>query len=604
MRQNTYTKESIKARMFKRVAALWNIRNTDMLDPVVKLLIEVLASEIFKLSGELNDVEDRVVEKLASAFTPSHMMAASPAHAIAHARALEGRFEIPSDAEFVYKDPHFIQKHNLRKLSFTPTITVPVINGDVAALISLGKYYEVSPRSGREHTANGIRQSPLYTHTAWIGLEVSKEVESLKDICFYFDFPLLDSTENYLRLINHSKCYSRKKKLAITSGLPSDSTDVGVFGLFDPIRHLNDEISGKYHNHFITLTEDIQTSDLKREAVPEEIVHLFDEGTINKLRDDLIWLKIVFPPAFDDTALSQMTVHINCFPVANVYKKQTSVTATQLSSIIPIEKEYNEYYLFMNSVIDSHNNLYKQVQNHDDNNVAGTYMIRRGGSERFNSLNARDFLERLLDLYRDESIAFSSIDRDISTTSQSLIEHLSQFEKKLESYDNDAELTSYLILSSDISTRIKLTMRYCLTNGAIANHIRSSEMLEIPQISDINPASITLMTATRGGRKSPPESTRKDIYKYLLTTRDRIYTKDDIRMFCKCYYGDCFENVRIEDSYEVSSKPKQGFVKTMNIILEGTKERFLTDPELLKRDIYSGLTQRSPEDFEYKIVIN
>jgi len=604
MGQKTYTKESIKARMFKRVATLWDIRNTDMLDPVVKLLIEVLASEIFKLSGELNDIEDRVVEKLAGAFTPGHMMAASPAHAVVHARAMDGRFDIASHVEFVYKDPHFIQKHNLRKLSFTPTTTVPVINGDVAALISQGKYYEVSPRGGREHALNGIQQSPLYTNTAWIGLEIPEDVESLKDITFYFDFPLLDSSENYLRLINHSKWYSGQKELSTTLEAYSTSADVGVFGLFDPVRHLNEEVMGKYHNHFITLTEDMQAGDLKREAIPGEIVHLFDETAVNELRSDLIWLKVVFPPAFDDTALSHMVVHINCFPVANVYRRQAVVTATQLSSIIPIEKEDNEYYLFMDSVTDSRNNQYKQVQNHEDNNVAGTYMIRRGGSERFNALNARDFLERLLDLYRDESIAFSSIDRDISSTAQSLIEHLSQFEKKLESYNNDSEHTSYLILSSDISKRISLTMRYCLTNGAIANHIRSSEMLEIPQVSDINPLSITLMTATRGGRKSPSESTRKDIYKYLLTTRDRIYTKDDIRMYCRCYYGDCFECVRIEDAYEVGSKPKQGFVKIMKIILDGVKEKSLIDLEFLTKDMISGLRQRSPEDFEYRIIIN
>jgi len=603
MRQNTYTKESIKSRMFKRVAALWDIRNVDALDPVVKLLIEALASEIFKLSGELFSVEDRIVEKLARAFTPTHMMAASPAHAVAHARAIEGKIELFTNTELVYKDPHFVQKHNLRKLAFSPTRVVPVINGDIAVLISEGKYYEVTPLGGREHVVNCIRKSSVFTNTAWIGLIVSEEVKSLKDVSFYFDFPLLDDNENYVRLIKHSKLYHGESPIKTTPGINYISNETGVFELFDQQRYLSNEIEGKYQSQFITISENLSTSSLTRETVPKEIANLFDDTVIKELRSDLVWIKIVFPSAFDDTALSHLVVHINCFPIGNVYRKQLFVTATQISSIIPIEKEYNEYFLFMDYVTDSLNNLYKQVQNHDDN-IAGTYTIRRGGSEKFNSLDARDFLERLLDLYRDESIAFSSIGREISTTAQSLMEHLTEFEKKLKSYTDNSEQTSYLILNPNIPKRTNIDMCYCLTNGEIANNIRSSEMLSIPEISGIDQQTLSLMTTTRGGRKSPPESGRKDICQYIFTTRDRVYTKDDIKMFCRCYYGRYFQDVRIEDAYEVSNEPKQGFVKVTKVILERMQEKSFIDVELLKREILTGLSQRSPEDFRYRIIIN
>ena len=602
MEKNAYTKDSIRARMFKRATALWEIRNVDMLDPVVKLLIEALASEIFKLSGDMNDVEDRIVEKLAGSFTPAHMMSAAPAHAVVHARSVEGRYDISSDIEFVYKDPYFIQKHNLRKLSFTPTREVPIINGDVAAQICKGKYYEVTPRGGKEHSANSSQQSSSFTNTAWVGLEVSKEVESLRDVSFYFDFPLLDNNDDYLRLIKHSKWFHGNEQITIVPGSYSNHTNTGVFELFDQRQHINDEVASKYQNHFITIADDVQVSSLKCEAIPKEITDLFDNTVVSKLRSDLVWFKIVFPPAFDDTALSYIVAHINCFPIENVYKKHSIVTTSRFSSTIPLEKEDNEYFLFMDSVSDSKNNLFKQIQNHSDN-IAGTYMIRRGGSEKFNSLNARDFLERLLDLYRDESIAFSSIDRDISSTAQELMGNLSEFEKKLESYNDDSEHTSYLVLGSDISKRTNLSMYYCLTNGTIANNIRSAEMLEVPKIADINPQSTILMTTTRGGRRSPRESSRKDIYRYLLTTRDRIYTKDDIRMYCRCYYGDYFTNVRVDDAYEISNKPKQGFVKILKVVLEGAKEKSLVDTEFLKKDVLSGLEQRSPEDFEYRIII-
>jgi len=231
-------------------------------------------------------------------------------------------------------------------------------------------------------------------------------------------------------------------------------------------------------------------------------------------------------------------------------------------------------------------------------------MIRRGGVERYNSLNAHDFLERLLDLYRDESIAFSGIDSDIANTASGLMQHLLDFELKLESYNNDSEHTAYLVLGSDMSIRTNLSISYCLTNGVIANNIHAGKIMEVPVVSDLNPSGIVLMTQTRGGRKSPPESSRKDIYRYLLATSDRVYTKDDIKMYCRSYYGDSFDSVAVENAYEVSKEPGLGFIKVIKVILVGAREKSPVDTELLKKDVLAGLKQRSPDDFEYRIIVN
>ena len=83
---NLFTKESIKARMFRQAAALYDIRNIDGIDPLIRLLIEALSGEIFKLSGDVHAIESRLLEKLASALTPHTALVARPAHAIAAAR--------------------------------------------------------------------------------------------------------------------------------------------------------------------------------------------------------------------------------------------------------------------------------------------------------------------------------------------------------------------------------------------------------------------------------------------------------------------------------------------------------------------------------------
>lgn len=85
---NLFTKESIKARMFKQAATLYDIRNIDGMDPLIRLLIEALSGEIFKLSGDMHAIESRLLEKVASALTPHTALVAKPAHAIAAARPI------------------------------------------------------------------------------------------------------------------------------------------------------------------------------------------------------------------------------------------------------------------------------------------------------------------------------------------------------------------------------------------------------------------------------------------------------------------------------------------------------------------------------------
>ena len=605
MNHNRYTKERIKARLFSRIAALWDIRSIDALDPVVKLLVESLASEVFRLSGEIEGIEDRVVEKLARAFTPAHTMSASPAHAVVHARAVSDTCRIDSATEFAYKSPHFIQKHNLRKLAFTPVLRTTIFHGDVAGLVADGRYCDVTARGGKDPVANSLRRDPVFNHTAWIGVEVGREVRQLRALSFYFEFPLLDDSEAYLRLLGHGRWSHNGQEIASVSGFrqaDGQAAEEGDGALFGNSGQ-NEEIANKYKDRFVTLCDDLDAKALHPAVFPPELIPLFDADFVGGLQRELVWLKVVFPPAFDTHALSLLSVHTNCFPAANVYRKEALSTVTQLSSIVPLEKEPNEYFLFVDSVTDSHNRPYIQVRSHQDDESTGTYMVRYGGAERFDPVNARDFLERLLDIYREESIAFSNIDIDVPATSENLLAYLGDFDRKLHAYQGNHEHTSYLVLGDAVTERTNLTVRYNVTNGPIGNDIHQAELFEVPEVSDIDPSSPVLMTTTRGGRKSPPESSRKDLYQYLLMSRDRIYTQADMRLFCRAYYGDCFEEVDVESGYEVSPEPRQGIIRTTNIVLRGTAGKTQAELGILKRDILAGLSQRSPEGINYRIIL-
>ena len=82
---NENSREKIKLRMLKRISQLWDIDQTQNIDPIVKLLTEAMAEEIFKLSGELNSIDDRLLSKLTKSTTPVNYLAARPTHALMQA---------------------------------------------------------------------------------------------------------------------------------------------------------------------------------------------------------------------------------------------------------------------------------------------------------------------------------------------------------------------------------------------------------------------------------------------------------------------------------------------------------------------------------------
>lgn len=120
---NLFTKESIKARMFKQAATLYDIRNIDGIDPLIRLLIEALSGEIFKLSGDMHAIESRLLEKVASALTPHTALVAKPAHAIAAARPYTPQATVSPTDLFSYKSTEIVKKYKMKNLFFTPLHT-------------------------------------------------------------------------------------------------------------------------------------------------------------------------------------------------------------------------------------------------------------------------------------------------------------------------------------------------------------------------------------------------------------------------------------------------------------------------------------------------
>ncbi|WP_010664184.1 type VI secretion system baseplate subunit TssF [Marinilabilia salmonicolor] len=610
MQDINFSKESIKNRMFKRVAALWEIKNIDNLDPVVKLMIEGLAGEIFKLSGEMKNIESRILEKVARALTPANMVSVRPAHAIMRVNAVNGISQIEKTTEFFYKNTGFLKKANLKRLGFTAVCTPQILNGKVAAIVNEKGYYHLDDILTRDIVAWPEQPSHLLSRKMWIGLDLGKEIRSIDNLSFYFDFPYIENKEEYFRLLSYCNWHQGGTPLDVRTGIYSltnegDERKERIAHKYELCSMIDDDTLNWYHHRFITIKTRLHHQDDTTEVFPREITGLFPDDVVPQSAKPLLWLKLEFPPFFTEHIIDEVRVNINAFPVANKFKERMEYSINEMSTVVPLIKGENEYFIAVNSVTDSYGNHYSEhISDIDKDKNSFTYSLRRGGCERFNSADAREYLIRLIDLLHDESVAFSGLEKDtLAESAGDLLAQINHLEHKVDLAKKNQEVTSYLILEQEVENARMLFPEYWVSNGPMANDINASEDLFYTSDADIERGTAQLLSATRGGQMAPDANQQTAMYKYHLTSHGSVYSREDIINFCLSRYGNFAEKVEVKRGYTTGIIPGEGIIRTIDVHVFSAEKLGSREKGYFSEELYADLKRFSPDDFNYRVYV-
>ena len=607
-----FNKESIKDRMFKNAASFWGIRNIENLDPLVKLIIEALASEIYTLSNEVNTIETRILERVAYALTPDVKMSPRPAHMLLHVQPLEEKCDISKRNGFYYDNSVFKQKNKISDVSFYPVDGFKLMKSYVKTLICERSIYTLDKMLNREILSRSSVRSETFTKNLWFGLDLDPQIENLKDISFYFDFINADSKNEYFHLLSFTQWQHNSKTLKMTHGIhtikdESETGDVSLFSNYDPAIISDESIRRFYDYRFLTLRNDCKVSTMKKELFPEELIPLFSEYIVGQMQEPLYWFKVTFPPAFHEDIMDRILVGTNVFPVANKGLRYQTSKNLKLTNTIPLHTGNKEYFLSVQSVYDSHNLKYKQLPFRDkDSDQYGTYSIKRGGTERFNSRDAKEQIDCLVDRLRDEGTAFSQWGRGfLEKVTEKLGTQIAVLEQSMKNIEQDREISSYLIIDSEPEQDEIIYVDYWITNCELVNDIKAGTPFSPYTETFVEPGSILSMTPCIGGKNRPSPINVLDMYKYILTSRDSIYTSEDIINFCYSQYGDIIASVEVKKGIQVSLKPKEGLVRTIDVFIDMKKQYDIDDSSQdLKDNLYNALVEKSPDNYNFRIFIN
>lgn len=603
-------KETIKHRMYKNAARLWDVKNIENLDPLVKLLIEALASEVYKLSTEVNNIEIRLLERIALLLTPDMLIIPQPAHTIMAAQPVEERFVIDKLTTFYYDDPY--KNRTPSSLNFRPVEKFSLVKGYVKGLICGGSYYTIDTSHNKEMLARSIKRSEVLNNTIWIGLELNKQVKNLEQLSLFLDFPNLpEQKSEYLPLLSFSQWMYNNETVRTETGINIvDKDDVGqantFFSQYDLLNMLDNKILNHYNQNFITIKDKLPNTISEYTKVPVELDDFFLPEIKESIEEPLLWLKVKFPPNFGDNILSDITVSINSFPVANKELRSLFSKSKKVTNIIPLSTEEKEYFLSVSSVKDEFNNTYEFLPyKNEDTPSFGTYTIKRGGVERFDTRDAKEYISNLIDLLRDESVAFSLLGKDYLLNAVDEIKmKIAVMEQKLREVNRNKEVSSYLIVDAEDSSE-NIFVEYWTTNCEFGNNVKAGTSLKPDMSVFVDKDSAIVLIPSTGGRSIPKTNNKLDMYKYILTTRDRIFTSEDIVNFCYAEFGDYFSTVEVKNGVKVSDKPKEGLIRTIDVYasLKAEFGRFSENKQEIQARLLKLLTEKSPDTFNYRIFI-
>lgn len=603
------TKNQIKNRMVKKAAELWGVSPNDIdssFDPVVSLLLGACASELSKISTEVNKSQSRISERLIELMSPETSSGSQPAHAIAHAMPTEPFSNIfPANQLFAKKKI----KNNDGEVTFKTAYFSPIkpfklINSYIQYALTGNKILDF------ENDRKVINAEQLYlsnnnqlaSSTIYLGLLKTKEKVSLKQTSLFFELNDISNHELFYNQLKQAKFYFNDKAIDVEFGYHDIETEdkLNISNIFSNESQKSITIENQtatiYKKHYVTISSDcLLNSDSKN----EDLFNQVDLKTHDDL-EEMHWIKVEFPSIITNKILSNLYVAFNTFPVLNRRLESSSYLLKDFTNIVPFST--SDLFLDIRKITNENNKEYTTLDTNQENQK-GTYTLRDESVGRLDSKKAKDHLTNLLELLKNESAAFSVLGNDfLQTNIQKLNQNISALEDRVAEMSLEVEENHYLSLKP-YSNKETIFIEFWSTIGEQANLIKTNAKLQVYKGADIDTKKCFLISPTIQGKNSL--TTDEKLYKYrrMLLSRDRIVTREDIKALCFDICGNKIENVTLTKEFKTHPDYEKGLIPTVVIKIKKNKNANVENVEwiMIKNNILSILEEKSTNLFPYHI---
>ena len=575
------SRERIRSRLIKNASQLWGVQASDVnaFDPVVNMMFSAFAAEMEKIYHEIESSHSRVLERLSKLLVPEVNKGPLPAHGIMHAGANEPQAVMSANTQFYFQKRIISKESSVREtfrdIYFTPVTNTNLFNGDIQYLAFGRSMYSNTDSTHKERVAESRGPRKIETNTIWLGLDLNDRLESIKGLSFYFDWITSAERSYFAKFLASTKWTLNGVPLDIHHGMPELNADEAKDLLnpefeFDVSRTVSRDVLSFYNERFVTInlpenfTSGLQTLSTR---LPDELKQIFNEQEVSFIQKKMFWIKVVFPGSLPNDVIENLSCSINAFPVINRRFNEFTYRLQPQFNIIPLGAE-SDHFFTMNGIKTTDGSKYSSSSLADTHKIApGSYVIRRGGVERFDTRNAGELLTYMVELLRDESAAFAIYGRDsLSSDLKGLNQTLNVISQTLDKNSDGMEPVNYLVVRSKTRNDV-IFIEFWSTAGEFGNNQKTGTRLSLNSGSNINTNSLVLLTNTIGGRDSLSESETLNHFKNALLSRNRVVSEADIKYVCTRELGSLISDVKVQKGLEVDDKSYSGFKRTIDVVL-------------------------------------
>jgi len=424
---------------------------------------------------------------------------------------------------------------------------------------------------------SGVALPPQHVYVA---VDLNPKITSIDQLSFYFEWKNDPEKDYYLGLLPLIKWYLGNTELNPKIGLNSIGESSDKLALSDHYNlsyRIEKVVTGIFEKKFVTLDTEQTISD-KDWNIPEELKNVFSESVLSKLTSKCVWLKMIFPGAMKSSALNDLYLSINTFPVINRKVNKITYQLRNNLNIVPLKTE--DLFFDMINVQNSDGEYFKSNPLESGfNNESGYYTLRSGGIERFDKRQATDLLNSMIDLLRDENAAFSSLGKDfINVHINQISQGIAMIENRLSTKGERTRPSHFLILNQQKPNE-NVFIKFWSTNGVTGNSIKAGSKLTLSNGSSVVPNSAMLLTTSTGGKMPMDEGEKITAFKRSIITHDRIVTQQDIEMFCNHEIGNLMGKIEIKKGWRTSLHHKQSFLRVLEVLITPKSKDQISEEE-------------------------
>ncbi|HLO57288.1 MAG TPA: hypothetical protein VK179_00965 [Bacteroidales bacterium] len=599
-------KEVVQSRLKQYAAKLWGYSDaeTEGFDPVIDMLFGACSVEFERLSTSLYNSRSRILEKVARILLPEVNLRPVPAYAIMHAKPATPTKKANRSDQFIFEKENINAvngKTGHKKLYFSPASEFTLVDAEVALMITSSAVMQMNEMTREIKFRSSGPPLPAYNQTIWLGLKMNPSVKNLKNVSFYFDWFNNPDKQFLLKLLPATRWFHQGTEIEVKSGYSREieniynEISVDIESFLDINSKTEKAVTGFFEEHFITIAGDMLP---KADIHPAVFKEFYNESELEKIKEKLCWIEIRFPEIFPPDAFSSIFCTPNAFPVMNrrFHSSNRPFTISADLNILPLQND--DMFFTIHRIISGSQTSYQELPfKRASEFTPGTFTVRTKGVKRFDERDALEYVVYLLELLREEYVAFRSLNASmIEKELNDLQIIINRLQLGISKLNTDENSTHFIFMKSAVVEDIWL--EYWSTAGPFANNITPGSRCTS---GEYDKKSLRFLTTSTGGKNPPDQLERTWLFKNELLARNRIVTVEDIRSFCKSELGNELDKVTVEKGALLSKERSSGYMNCLHVILKFSTGK--TDDEALNlvNHIEKSLERRSSCLYHYKV---